>query len=314
MNFKKYQNQFFILPATLTVLSLFAIGVWGFNLGIELKGGSLLEVAYVDGRPSQTDLTTAVEALAIGNVVVQPSEENRYILRMRDLTPDEKQALDATLAAFGEAEELAYNSVGPSIGAELLKKAWWAIGLVVVATILFIAFAFRGVSRPVASWKYGVVAIITLAHDILLPAGLFAFLGHAQGAEVGALFIVALLTILGISINDTIVIFDRIRENLKKNEAADRTEAYADVVWRSVRQTLARSVNTSLTVIIMLLALLFLGPESTEELALTLTVGMIAGTYSSIFLAAPLLILIEKYQKPPKPKEASADEPGVMRV
>lgn len=314
MDFKKYQYHFFILPAALAVMSLFAIGAWGFNPGIELAGGSLLEVEYAEGRPAQADLAAAVEELSIGEVLIQPSEESRYILRMRDLSTEEKAALDAALASFGAAEERSYTSVGPSIGAELMQKAWWAIGLVVAATILFIAFAFRGVSYPVASWKYGVVAIITLAHDILLPAGLFAYLGHARGAEVGALFIVALLTILGISINDTIVIFDRIRENLKKNEEAERSEAYADVVWRSVRQTLARSFNTSFTVIIMLLALLFLGPESTEELALTLTIGMIAGTYSSIFLAAPLLVVIEKYQKPPKPKEVRTDEPAPVRV
>jgi preprotein translocase subunit SecF len=156
------------------------------------------------------------------------------------------------------------------------------------------------VSVPVSSWKYGVVAIVTLLHDILIPTGIFAYLGYSRGAEVGALFIVALLTILGISINDTIVVFDRIRENLNLNILAKNTkESFTDVVWRSITQTLTRSINTSVTVIVVLLALFFVGPESTKDFALTLIVGMVAGTYSSIFLASPLLILIEKYQKPP---------------
>src|SRR5690606_21996381 len=184
-------------------------------------------------------------------------------------------------------EEARYTSIGPSIGSELVRKAWWAIGLVILSTIIYIAFAFRGVggsaeSGNVSSWKYGLVAILMLAHDVIIPMGLYAFLGFLYGAEVGTLFIVALLTILGISINDTIVIFDRIRENLKINEDKGVREPFADVVWRSLRQSFARSINTSVTVLFMLLALAFLGPESTRELAITLTVGMVAGTYSSI--------------------------------
>jgi preprotein translocase subunit SecF len=170
--------------------------------------------------------------------------------------------------------------------------------MITLLTIAFIAFAFRGVSKPVASWKYGVVAIVTLMHDILIPVGLFAYLGHARGAEVGVFFIVALLTILGISINDTIVVFDRIRENLGLNIKSGKKEVFADVVWHSIMQTFTRSINTSVTVIVVLLALFFVGPESTKDFALTLIVGMVAGTYSSIFLASPLLVLLEKYQKP----------------
>jgi preprotein translocase subunit SecF len=153
------------------------------------------------------------------------------------------------------------------------------------------------VSEPVASWKYGIVAIVTLLHDILIPAGLFALLGHVAGAEVDALFIVALLTILGISINDTIVVFDRIRENLRLNNEHRKREEFDSVVGKSIMQTIARSINTSVTVIIVLLALYFLGPVATKNFALTLIIGMVAGTYSSIFLASPLLVVWEKWQK-----------------
>jgi preprotein translocase subunit SecF len=187
--------------------------------------------------------------------------------------------------------------VSPIIGSELLEKGWIALGLVTVCIILFIAFAFRHVSKPVASWKYGIVAIITLIHDVLIPTGLFAFLGHINGAEVDSLFIVGLLTILGISINDTIVVFDRIRENLRLNEEVRKKESYEEVVGRSIMQTLARSINTSLTVVIVLLALYILGPQTTQNFALTLIVGMIAGTYSSIFLASPLLVVWEKWSR-----------------
>lgn len=297
MSLKKFQNYFFALPVIAIVLAVAAIFVWGLKPGIDLKGGALLEVAYPEGRPEVTLVQEKVNTLGFGEVRIQPSGENGFILRERVLTPDEKNTLDTVLASFGTVEEVQYNSVGPSIGEELIQKSWWAIWLVTLSIIAFIAFAFRRVSKPVASWKYGVVAIVTLLHDILIPTGLFAYLGYARGAEVGALFIVAILTILGISINDTIVVFDRIRENLSLNEEKNRTEPFADVVWRSIVQTMTRSVNTSVTVIIMLAALFVWGPIATKDFSLTLIVGMVAGTYSSIFLAAPLLVLIAKYQK-----------------
>jgi preprotein translocase subunit SecF len=302
MNLKKYQNYFFVIPVVSIVLAVASISMWGLQIGIDLKGGSLLQVTYPEGRPALVEVQVKVAPLNLGEVRIQPSNENDYILRLRDLTAAEKIALDDTLSSFGTLQEVQFNSVGPSIGAELMQKAWWAIGLIVLLTIMFIAFAFRGVSVPVASWKYGVVAIVTLLHDILIPVGLFAYLGYARGAEVGALFIVALLTILGISINDTIVVFDRIRENLNINNARNQKVPFADVVWKSVTQTLTRSVNTSVTVIIVLAALFFVGPESTKDLALTLIVGMVAGTYSSILVASPLLVLIEKFQKGKKEK------------
>jgi preprotein translocase subunit SecF len=295
---QKFQNYFIGIPVFFAVISVIALIVWGLQIGIDLRGGSLLQVSYPDGRPEQALLQTKVNELGFGEVRVQPSNEKDYILRQRELSPEEKEMLDSALGSFGTIEQVQFNSVGPSIGAELMHKAWWAIGAITLLTIAFIAFAFRGVSKPISSWKYGVVAIVTLMHDILIPVGLFAYLGHARGAEVGVLFIVALLTILGISINDTIVVFDRIRENLNLNIKNKLQESFALTVWKSVQQTFTRSVNTSVTVIVVLLALFYVGPDSTKDFALTLIVGMIAGTYSSIFLASPLLILIEKYQKP----------------
>lgn len=304
--FLRHQYHFFWVPAGLLLASIISIMVWGLTLGIDLKGGSLLEVSYPDGRPASDAIRVAVEPLDYGEIRVQPSGEKNVMLRQRDLTPAEKTELSKALSSIGTIEEVQFNSVGPSIGRELMAKAWWAIGLVTLSIILFVAFAFRHVSKPVSSWKYGIVIIITLMHDIIIPTGLFAYLGHVRGAEVDVLFIVALLTILGISVNDTIVVFDRIRENLKLNETKKHAEPFREVVARSTAQTLARSMNTSVTVIIVLIALYFVGPVATKDFALTLIVGMAAGTYSSIFLASPLLVLIEKYQKPPKPKKEEA--------
>ncbi|HYF13075.1 MAG TPA: protein translocase subunit SecF, partial [Candidatus Paceibacterota bacterium] len=272
MDITKYEKYFFILPVVLSILAIIAIAMWGLKPGIDLAGGSLLQVTFPSGRPTVEQIHEVARPLNFGEVRAQPTGENGYILRQRDLTTEEKNSLEAALATLGEVREDQYTSVGPILGSELVRKAWIAIALVVISTIIFIAFAFRGVSRPVQSWKYGIVAIVTLLHDILIPVGLFAYLGYAVGAEVDALFIVALLTILGISINDTIVIFDRIRENLRLNEEHHKRENFDSVVGRSIMQTLTRSINTSVTVIIVLVALYFLGPESTKNFALTLIV------------------------------------------
>lgn len=301
VNIKQHQHYLFILPAFFSVLALIAIFTWGLKPGIDLAGGSMLQVSY-ETRPAIEDVHTKLKELNYGEIRVQVASENDFVLRQRELTGDEKAKLMEALNSFGAATEVQFTSIGPSIGKEIVEKSWWAIVLVSISIITFIAFAFRHVSKPVASWKYGVVAIVTLLHDILIPTGLFAYLGHVRDAEVGVFFIVAILTTLGISINDTIVVFDRIRENLRLNEEHRNKEVFADVVWRSVKQTIARSINTSLTTIIVLIALFILGPESTKDFSLTLIVGMIAGTYSSIALASPMLVYFEKWQKIPEKK------------
>lgn len=193
-----------------------------------------------------------------------------------------------------ELEEKSFNSIGPSVGRELTRKAIVAIILVSLAIIFFIAFAFRGVSKPVSSWRYGLIAIVTLLHDVIIPIGIFTALSRFYGVEVDTLFVVAALTILGLSVSDTIVIFDRVRENLKDESKAKMK--FGDVVGMSLEQSFTRSLSTSLTTFLVLVALMIFGPESTRYFAIMLGAGMFFGTYSSLFVASPLLVLTEEWQ------------------
>lgn len=289
----KHKNIFISISVLLVVVSVALISIFGLRLGIDFKGGSQLEMAYTE-RPSLETVKESVTALGFGESLIQPSGENEYFIKMRDLSETERSTLVTTLAKLGTGgEEKSFNSIGPSVGSELAKKSIFSIILVSLAIVLFIAFAFRKVSKPIASWKYGVTAIVTLLHDILIPVGIFAVLSSIYHVEVDTLFVVALLTVLGLSVSDTIVVFDRIRENLK-NKAFT---TFDETVGRSIEQTYTRSINTSLTVILVLLALFFFGPETTKVFSLMMAAGMFFGTYSSIFLASPLLVTIAKSQK-----------------
>ena len=200
--------------------SFLALLVWGLKPGIDFTGGSLLEVEYKAARPAIDQLQKAVNELGLGNVMLQPTGEKDLIVRLKDVNPEEHSKLLNALAISGnQPEEKRFDSIGPVIGKELRQKSWIAIGLVALMIILYISWAFRKVSRPVSSWKYGVAAVIALIHDVIIPSGLFAVLGHFKGIEVDVLFITALLTILGFSVHDTIVVFDHIRENLKRQVA-----------------------------------------------------------------------------------------------
>lgn len=298
----KYKKIFIGVSTVLVVLSLISLFSFGLDIGIDFKGGALTEVAYKDVRPEQDVVYKNIEALNLGSVLIQPTGEKGYIVKSRDLNDAEHSNLLKTLSLNNKnpLNEISFNSIGPSVGKELTRKAIIAIILVSLAIIGFIAFAFRKVSNSsvasqnVPSWKYGLIAIVTLLHDVIIPVGLFVILSHFYGAEVDTLFLVAILTVLGLSVSDTIVIFDRIRENLK-NEGNNKIN-FSEVVGRSVEQSYVRSISTSLTVILVLLALFFFGPVSTKYFSLMLTAGMFFGTYSSIFLASPLLVLVQERQ------------------
>ncbi len=292
----KYKKIFIGISLGLVLLSILALFTFKLNIGIDFKGGALTEVAYTGERPSQEALDAKIQTLGFGSVVLQPTGETGYIIKSRDLNEVEHASLIKALSLDGKntVEEKSFNSIGPSVGRELTRKAVIAIILVSIAIICFIAFAFRGVSKPVSSWKYGFIAIVTLLHDVLIPVGIFTVLSHYYGVEVDTLFVVAILTILGLSVSDTIVIFDRIRENIKSQNINKIN--FGEIVGHSLDQSYVRSISTSMTVILVLLSLVFFGPASTKYFALMLTSGMFFGTYSSIFLASPLLVLVSEKQ------------------
>ncbi len=298
----RYRKIFFILSAVLIALSIFGIVKYGFNESIDFKGGTLTEVSYTSVRPNLDDINESLKndpALDLGGFSVRPTGTNAYTVRTRELTAEESKELIARVSAQDNKAVIdRQTTVGPIAGAELKSKAVKAIAVVVIMIVLFITFAFRKVSQPVSSWKYGFATVIALFHDVVIPTGVFVFLGHFRGVEIDLLFVTGLLAILGYSVHDTIVVFDRVRENLRlNNDGAKKGEDFETTVGKSVQQTFGRSINTSLTIFITLLALYLFGSAATKEFALLLIVGVIVGTYSSIFVASPLLVTFFNLRK-----------------
>lgn len=290
----RHRTFFFWLTGLLLVGSIAALIIVPPHLSIEFTGGSIVEVAYEDTRPDLHELKEAVNNLALGEASLRESGENGVTLRTRSLTPEEHTALLQTLSDNGAhpLTELRFNSIGPSLGKELATKALYAIAAVVLAIMLYIAFVFRKVSKPVPAWGYGVTAVAMLAIDIIVPSGFFAVYAYFTGAQVDTLFVIALLALLGYCINDVIVIFDRVREHLRLNEEQKVEEPFEVTVGKSITETLGRSINTAVTVALALIALIVVGSEATRTFALVMLVGVIAGTFSSICRSAPLLIPI----------------------
>jgi len=296
MNLKIIQNRkiFFIISGTLVLGSILSLAVWGLKLGIDFTGGSLLEI----GVPNQNKITAQSlsskiqeKMPTIGEVRVQPTDKG-FLIRMKTL--DEKNHQSVLTVLKNENNKIVENrfeSIGPIIGNELKVKTIWAIIVALIAIILFVAWSFRKVSKPVASWKYGLGAIVALVHDILIVLGIFSVLGHFfMGFEADVLLVTALLTILGYSVNDTIVVYDRTRENLIYNPQP----TFEETVNKSVNETVSRSINTAFTTLLVLFALYFFAGITIKNFVLALIIGIIAGTYSSIFIASPLLVVWQK--------------------
>ena len=294
----QHRKFFYIFSGITVAASIFALAFWGLRPGIDFKGGSLLEVTYTDGRPEKAEVERALLPLDV-SASVRPTRANGYIIRMTDLTESEQRAVREAVSFKGERKivEERFDIIGPLLGKEAAGKSFIAIILVILCIVIFITFAFRKVSEPVASWKYGIITIVALLHDVLVPVGVFAVLGHFVGYEVDTLFVTALLVVLGFSVHDTIVVFNRVRENLRvSRETRDRKD-FASIVGDSIAQTFVRSINTSLTTVLALVVLYVIGPEATRHFSLALLIGIVAGTYSSIFIGSPLLVTVEKWQK-----------------
>lgn len=288
----KNRNIFFIISGLLVAGALFSLFFFGLKLSSDFLGGSLLEVAYQTERPVIEEIRSSLAESSLANFSALPAGESNLIIRTNFISSAEKEEILSTLSADGKHKlsEVQFSAIGPSLGKELQKKGLIAISLVVALIILFIAFVFRQISYPVKSWKYGIIAIVALTHDLIISIGAMALLGYFYSAEADALFLTALLAILGLSINDTIVIFDRIRENLRLKTSS----TFEQAIGVSLDQSFNRSVNTTLTTILVLISMALFGPESTRYFSIILLVGMTVGTYSSIFLCAPLLVVWEK--------------------
>ncbi|HEY4508303.1 MAG TPA: protein translocase subunit SecF [Candidatus Paceibacterota bacterium] len=306
----QHRKFFYIFSGVIIAASVAALAIWGLKPGIDFTGGSLLEITYPDGRPEKTELEKALARLdfaeqnlggrapLVVDASVRPTRENGYIIRMKDLTETEQTNVRDAVSFNGRQKivEERFGAVGPLLGKEAVGKSFVAIVFVILCIVLFITFAFRKVSEPVSSWKYGIITIVALIHDVLVPTGAFAILGHFAGFEVDTLFVTALLVVLGFSVHDTIVVFDRVRENLRiSHEVRDR-KPFDVIVGESIQQTFVRSINTSLTTVLALVMLYFIGPEITKHFSLALGIGIVAGTYSSIFIGSPLLVTVEKWQ------------------
>ncbi len=310
---------FLYIGAAIMLGSIALISLLGVRVGIDFTGGSLLEVAY-DTAPEKQLVEAALGDYDLGGVSVRESvsEDGRdaYFIQTRDLSEEERIAIGADVTMLGEGGEVSrFTSIGPVIGQELADKAVWAIGAVMLIIVLYVAFAFAGIGTPVSSWVYGATTILVLVHDVLVPAAVMSLLGVLIGAEIDVLFVMALLAVLGYSVNDTIVIFDRVRENLKANRTEEKetievvggmdrekitytlTAPYEKIVGEAVRDSMARSINTSLTTFVALTALYFFGGSTTQVFALILMAGVAAGAYSSIFIASPLVVAYEEWKR-----------------
>jgi len=284
---------YYTISVIFIAVSVIALLLWGLEFGIDFKGGSKLEVSYPNNnRPETEKIAESLKPLNLSDLRVSSVGDSGVNFRFKETDESTHQEIMKILNMDG-VEERRFSSIGPTIGVELQQKSMKAIIIVLLGISLYIAWAFRKISRPLGSWRYGVVTLVALFHDLMIPIGLFSILGHYYGIEIGTNFIVALLVTLGFSVHDTIVVFDRIRENLKRYESLD----FISLVNKSVNETIIRSISTSFTVLLTLFALFIFGGEELKYFILALMVGIFSGTYSSIFIASPILVSWSKNVK-----------------
>lgn len=286
----KYYKYLFAFSGIVLIAGLFSLGFYGLHLGIDFKGGTITELEYT-AAPDMSNIRRVVDEQVKG-AQLQTAGDTGVLIKTGVMSPEEHQKLVAALKdKTGKFEEKRFELIGPVIGQELRSDALWQLVLVSLGIVLYIAYAFRRIQRPITAWRFGWAAVIALLHDLLVVLGIFSLLGHFKGIEIDSMFVTAMLTVLGFSVHDTIVVFDRIRENVKIFAG----QPLEFVINHSITQTIVRSLNTSLTVLFVLLALLLFGGESIRYFVLALFIGVITGTYSSIFVASPLLVLWQKW-------------------
>ena len=309
MNLIGKRKIWYTISLVLILPGFISLCVWGLRLGIDFNSGQLSVVKGNNVTTSTVD--AAAKGLSLKDIEVVPSGEGQTQIRFTDSSPQSEheanhQKFKAALAHVG-ITEISFDSVGPTVSRDIARNAILSLLLASVAIVFYIAFAFRNAPPPVSPWSFGVMAIIALLHDAFFVLGVFSLLGHFFGVEIDSLFVTAILTVIGFSVHDTIVVFDRIRENLRREKGS-----FESVVNTSILETLARSLNTSLTVILTLLALFLFGGQSIRLFVLALLIGIASGTYSSIFNASPLLVTWHNYKlkraerEARKPKTAKA--------
>jgi len=305
INFTKHRRIYFGFSGALIIASIIALVVFGLKPGIDFTGGSILEIEYAEERISNKEISGMLSELGLTSLSIQPTGEKGIIIRMKDIDEETHQQVLSILTQetvldeetgtlninTGLAEEIRFESIGPVIGQELKDKTKIVVVVALLSMIIYIALAFRKVQRPLRSWQYGVASVFALFHDVLIPLGIFAVLGRFYGIEISIPVITAILAVLGYSINNTVVVFDRIRENL-----LTVGKTFQETVDISLNQTLTRQINTSLTTLFVAGAIFFLGGETLKYFALALILGICAGTYSSIFLAGPILVTWFKWR------------------
>ncbi|MDD4531458.1 MAG: protein translocase subunit SecF [Candidatus Pacebacteria bacterium] len=300
MNFLKYTKIYFALAIIAVGLSLYAIFAFGLNMGIDFEGGSSINVSYKNDRPGTEQIKSALSGIEeMNGVQIQPMGQKEVVLKVnkKDISSSVYQNVITQLATTGEIDEnsASIETISPLIGKELKDKTVIVVVVALLAMLAYIALAFRNVGKPISSFQYGFSSTLMLFHDVIIPLGVLAVMGKYFGAQLSIPVITALLTVVGYCINNTVVVFDRVRENLQK----DRKSSYDEIVNKSLNETITRCINTSLTVIIALIPLyyFFSNEESLKYFAITMGTGVIVGIFSSVFLASPLLVAWNNYRQ-----------------
>lgn len=288
INFVKYRKIYFFLSGILIVGSLVSLAVFGLNPGNDFTGGSILEIEYQKDRPSNQEIRDALNGLDLGDFNVQPTGENGLILKMKDISEETHRQIIQKLGDGKEVKELRFESIGPVVGQELKNKTRDIVILSLLAMLIYIAVAFNQLSWPAKSWQYAVASLFILFHDVLIPLGIFSLLGKYYGVQITIPIVAALLTIIGYAINNVVVVYDRLRENVLGSHR--RGETFEEITDVAINQTLSRQINTSLTTLLPLFFILFMGGETLKYFALALILGVVSGLYSSIFLAGPIMV------------------------
>ena len=290
--FIKHYKLYYFISGVLILVSIVCLAKFGLKFSIDFLGGSILEVD-LEKRPANSVIQEKLNQLNLGEITIQPTGESGVILRLKSIDENTHQQIISSLNEISKVEEKRFESIGPTIGKELKGKTLLLVIISLMSLLIYIAIAFRKISGTISSWQYGVVSIITLAFDVLIPIAAFAILGKIYNIQFNIPIVAALLTILGYTINDKVIVFDRVRENLLRS----REENFEELVNQSLNQIIGRSLSTGACTLLVLFSLFFFGGETLKYFALTLIVGIVIGTYSSLFIASPLLISWEKWRR-----------------